>query len=131
MRAKACFVMVVALFWSASVFSQAPQQAPPIDVKNFATGNDLYRLCSEGRVEGRNNFCTGYVEGVSDAVDLVNTLTAHGMYPRVCLPPAEQKVAVEQVRDIVVQWLTAHPERRHQDAAGEALWALMTAFPCK
>jgi hypothetical protein len=43
MRAKAFFVMVVALFWSASVFSQAPrpQQAPA--AKSFASGNDLYR----------------------------------------------------------------------------------------
>ena len=68
-RAKACFVMAVVLFWSVSVFSE-PLEG--VYAKYFATGNDLYRLCSEGRVEGSNNFCTGYVEGVSDAIDLVN-----------------------------------------------------------
>ena len=30
MRVKAFFVMAVAFFWSAPVFSQAPQQAPPV-----------------------------------------------------------------------------------------------------
>jgi hypothetical protein len=75
-------------------------------------------------------FCKGYLEGITDAIDVVNALKEHGMYTLVC-SPGQGTVSVEQVKDIVVQWLTAHPERRQQPAAGEALWALETAFPCK
>ena len=34
-------------------------------------------------------------------------------------------------RDIVLQWLTAHPATRHNAATHEALAALLAAFPCK
>ena len=123
MRVKAFFVIAVALFWSVSVLSQ------PVGVNNFATGNDLYRLCSD-QYDPAQMFCQGYVEGGAYAIDVVNSAKAHGIYTLACLPESG-KVSVGQVRDIVVQWLTAHPERRHQPAAAEALWALATAFPCK
>jgi hypothetical protein len=42
MRAKAFFVMAVALFWSASVFSQS------FTIGAFETGNKLLEACSDG-----------------------------------------------------------------------------------
>ena len=50
--------------------------------------------------------------------------------PSVCIP-REQKVTTEQVRDVVVKDLAAHPETGHQTAAGHALLRLQAAFPCK
>jgi hypothetical protein len=40
-------------------------------------------------------------------------------------------VKTEQVRDVVVQYLNAHPEKRHEPAAARTLIALQAAFPCK
>jgi hypothetical protein len=37
----------------------------------------------------------------------------------------------EQVKGIVMQYLTAHPEKRDLAAAGEGLIALQAAFPCR
>jgi hypothetical protein len=48
--------------------------------------------------------------------------------PSACIP---QHVKTEQVRDVVVQYLAAHPEIRHEAAGGHALLALQAAFPCK
>jgi len=117
MRVKTFFVMAVALFWSASVFAEFP-------MGSFETGNDLFGVCSDGR-EYLQGYCQAYVVGVADA------MKANGYpIPSACIPKGEH-VKSEQVRDVVVQYLTAQPEIRHQAAAGHALVALQAAFPCK
>jgi len=123
MRAKVFFVMVVALFWSASVFAEFP-------MGSFETGNDLVGVCSDGH-DVLQSYCKGYAVGVADAVMAVKAMKANGYeVPYACIPAGEH-VKSEQVRDVVVQYLTAHPEIRHQAAAGYALMALQAAFPCK
>jgi hypothetical protein len=68
---------------------------------------------------------------VADAIMAVNAMKANGWaIPSVCIPMGEH-IKSEQVRDVVVQYLTAHPEIRHEAAAGNALVALQAAFPCK
>jgi len=124
MRAKLFFVMAVALFWSASVFSQN------IPMGRFESGNDLIGLCSDGRV-AFESYCRGYAVGVADALMAVNAMKANGYaIPTACIPSGEH-VKSEQVRDVVLQYLNAHPEKRHEPAAGHALMALQAAFPCK
>src|SRR6516164_8463391 len=118
MRAKAFFVMAVALFWSASVFSQS------FTIGAFETGDKLLEACSDGH-DITQGYCKGYAVGVADA------MKANGMaIPSVCIPQRE-KVTTEQVRDVVVKDLAAHPETGHQTAAGHALLRLQAAFPCK
>jgi hypothetical protein len=126
MRAKLLFVMAVALFWSASVFSQS------FRMDSFERGNDLFQVCSDGR-DVFQSYCKGYAVGVADALVAVNAMKANGYpIPSACIPAEEHAhVKSEQVRDVVMQWLIAHPERRHQAAAGDALLALQAAFPCK
>jgi hypothetical protein len=64
-----------------------------------------------------------------DALMVVNAMQANGLaIASACL---QEHVGSDQVRDVVVQYLTAHPETRHQAAAAEALKALLAAFPCK
>jgi hypothetical protein len=63
--------------------------------------------------------CLGYVAGVSDALEEVN---------QICPPKG---VNVRQIIDLIVKYLSDHPEKRHYDAASEAGLALMDAFPCK
>jgi hypothetical protein len=36
----------------------------------------------------------------------------------------------DRIKDTVMQYLTAHPEKRDLAAAGEGLVALQAAFPC-
>jgi hypothetical protein len=124
MRAKAFFVMAVALFWSASVFSQSST------VGGFETGNKLFQICSDDH-HFSQAYCKGYAVGVTDAISAVNAMKANGWaIPSTCIPQ-DEKVTSEQVRDVVVQYLTAHPETRHEAAAVNALKALLAAFPCK
>ena len=65
-----------------------------------------------------------------DAFTAVNALKATGLaIPSAC--PPKEDLTPNQVRDIVLQWLTAHPATRHNGATHEALAALLAAFPCK
>ena len=124
MRAKVFLVMAVALLWSASVFSEG------IPMGSFESGNNLFGVCSDGR-DVFQSYCKGYAVGVADAVMAVNAMKANGYpIPSACIS-ADEHIKSEQVRDVVVQYLTAHPEIRHQAAAGHALVALQAAFPCK
>ena len=124
MRAKLFFVTAVALFCSASVFSQS------FTIGAFETGNKLLQACSDGH-DVTQGYCKGYAVGVADAISAVNAMKANGMaIPSICIPQAEH-ITTEQVRDVVVQYLTAHPETRHETAAGHALLRLQAAFPCK
>ena len=124
MRAKAFFVMAVALFWSVSVFSQS------FPMGRFESGNDLIQVCSDDH-HFNQAYCKGYAVGVADALMAVNAMKANGYaIPTACIPSGEH-VKSEQVRDVVLQYLNAHPEKRHEPAAGHALMALQAAFPCK
>ena len=123
MRAKLFFVMAVALFWSASVFSETI-------VGGFVTGNSLFDVCSDSH-HINEAYCKGYVAGVADAISQMNAVKANGWTtPSTCIPQGE-KVTQDQLKDVVVQYLTAHPEIRHVAAAGLTLLALQAAFPCK
>jgi len=95
---------------------------------SFETGNDVFGVCSDRR-EFLQGYCEGYVMGVADALMAVKAMKENGWaIPSACIP---QHVKTEQVRDVVAQYLTAHPEKRHEAAAGHALVALQAAFPCK
>ena len=60
-------------------------------------------------------FCSAYIAGVNDALDLV--AGRKGCVPR--------GVTVGQVRDVVVQYLEQrHLELRHRNAAGMTILAL-------
>jgi hypothetical protein len=64
-----------------------------------------------------------------DAFVAVNALEAIGLtIPSIC---PSKGLTPDQVRDVVVQWLTAHPATRHNAATHEALAALKAAFPCE
>jgi hypothetical protein len=112
-------VLTAALLWPVSVSSQEQTQG-----LFFESGNDLFLLCTEGSGFA-TSFCDGYVTGVADSVQL---LTDRGAVKVACL---QQHVDGDQVKDIVMQYLTAHPEQQHLGAAGLVFTALEAAFPCK
>ena len=94
-----------------TVFLLSPPSA--FAAKGFVTGNDLFSKCSVN-----SPLCIGYVAGVSDI------MSTNG---DICLP---NDATVQQLVDIVVRYLSDHPERQHYSASSGSGIALMQAFPC-
>jgi hypothetical protein len=87
------------------------------DAGYYQTGNDLLEAC-------RNSIygmCLGYAAGIADAA-------AFTPASNVCIPDA---VILNQVRDVIVDYLNAHPEIRHEPAYFLATKALSMAWPCR
>jgi hypothetical protein len=96
----------------------ALQQARPVV---FFSGNQLYEYCQREA----SLVCLGYVMGVADTI--ADASSAGDMTTRIC---PDRGVNPGQMMDVVVNFLRAHPERRHQAAPGIVAAALVEAFPC-
>ena len=103
-----------------------PQQPGVDSVNAFVDGNDLLVDCQSSGAghEGYNLAqCYGYVLGVADADTVVRYKVGA---PQLCI----NGVTREQIHDVVVRYLVAHPETRHTVAALLVRLALREAFPC-
>lgn len=89
---------------------------------NFLTGNDLYEKCNGGNIE--QMVCMGYIEGVSDSLDLARANNSRQQ----CVAVG---VTAGQIKDVVVQYLAIHPEKRDWDAGILVISALGNAWGCK
>jgi hypothetical protein len=98
-------IVAAGLLWPVSAFSQ-----PAL------TGDMLYGDCTA--VQGSGTFCLGYVTGLSDGLQSLKMM---------CAP---KEVTIAQMRDVIVRYLSDHPENRHLGAISEAGLALTNAFPC-
>lgn len=98
---------------------------PNSSVVTFWSGEQMLSYCKGGAVR---DGCTGYAMGVADtAAEASAAGSIIGPF-RVCRP---EEVTASQARDVIVQFLQAHPaERRDHSAAGLALQALAAAWPC-
>lgn len=122
----------------AALFSLLPH---PSTAQNL-DGNSLLEACEASEQDVRLAFCTGYILGlvegikwgsvvsVMDSGAELETADLNGLSDVLLgyCNPAE--VELRQHRDIVVNYLLAHPERRHETARGLALDAFREAFPC-
>jgi Rap1a immunity proteins len=81
------------------------------------TGDKLFSYCTGGGDYGEGA-CTGYINGVSAG------LRAAGL---VC---EANTVTFGQEHDIVVKFLSDHPELQHMPAYGLTTAAMIQAFPC-
>ena len=91
------------------------------DVGVWTTANDLHAWCaSETKVD--NAVCHVYIRAISEVVanDRVYTY-------RACIPKG---VSAIQTKDIVKNWLQAHPEQRHYAAYTTVARIVAEAFPC-
>lgn len=86
----------------------------------YMTGNDLYKYC-KAETSGLKSLCAGFVSGVSDAF----TMMSDGK--GICVP---KRVTVNQLIDIVVNYLEDNPGKRHHEASTAIFVALATEFPC-
>ena len=90
----------------------------------FENGNELYRHCQNEQAESAEQkdtsagWCLGYILGAYDAV---------GKNYAICIPSG---VTTGQLKNVVMDWLLNHPEKRDLPAAGLVLDALLEKFPC-
>jgi Rap1a immunity proteins len=100
----------------------------------FKTGNDLYSECTApADWQRRFLFCYGYIEGIADAEDAEDLRVIGFMDPKAKANAFYLPAGVQagQLPDVAVQYLQAHPERRHNSAAALVELALSAAFPCR
>lgn len=88
----------------------------------FLTGNDIYEYC-RAVSPVRFGLCLGYIEGIADVLE-VGSIFGY----RACVPGT---VKVEQLRDIVVQFLFRDAAMREVGAVPLVAQALSGAFPCR
>ena len=91
----------------------------PLTAKaDFWTGNDLYNKLSSSEVIERVN-AIGYVVGIYDA----------GVNSVFC-PKTEQGITAGQIRDMVHNWLSYNPQRRHEPAERLVFQIYKQNWPC-
>jgi hypothetical protein len=100
-------------------------RAQDVLVRSFTDGNTLWQFMNSGSREDRAD-AKAYVRGVADAIQAL-----HGAEFTPKLVCAPDGITETQIHDIVRKHLAEHPEKRHIDAAGLTLYALIQAFPCK
>jgi Ssp1 endopeptidase immunity protein Rap1a len=89
-------------------------------IQGFYSGNELFETCKRNPAA-----CLGYISGSFDAL-AGSGGTLNGW--RTCPPQAA--LTNVQIRDVVMKYLTEHPEYRHLSAAALIARALSSAFPC-
>lgn len=124
---------VLSLIFAA--FGSVQSTAQPI------TGNTLHSACN-GQSDAEAGFCIGYIIGsldgqrwgafstivgleLADGTSAANDMIARGL--RHCIPPEAPN---EQIRDVVLQFLTNNPSMRHESARFLVWFALAEAFSC-
>ena len=93
---------------------------------NYLTGKDLYGDCSKPQGSFSQGFCSGYISGVVDAIE--HYQVSKGAEKIVCVP---KEASIGQVKEVVVRYLTQHPDERNNTASSLVWDAVRKAFPCK
>ncbi len=101
----------------------------PVDARGSQTGQDFLELCSGGE-SWTEGYCTGYVTGAGELID--GLLLEKDLKPALdgkafCLPEDLRK---GEVRNLVLDYLRAHPEVRDKQMTSITWAALIETFPC-
>jgi hypothetical protein len=91
----------------------------------FMTGNHLYLYCT-GNMPAQYDTCVGYVMGV---VDVSNSLRTSGGHSS--CPSNPQGIMAMQIKDVVIRYLSNHPEQRDWPAAGLVGYSVQEAWGCR
>ena len=91
----------------------------------YMAGNGLIKGCTSV-VQRDNALCIGYIIGVSDAMQAAQATGGALFGWQACLPPS---ATAEQVTEVSVRFLIAHPEAQQSSASGLIAKALSDAFP--
>ena len=90
----------------------------------FYDGNKLYNYCNAAMGEPELLFCQAYIAAMADAMGGTNTIFGF----RACMASS---ATLAKAVDVTKQFLTAHPEIRHHEAAWLVAQAFAQAFPCQ
>jgi hypothetical protein len=96
--------------------------APSISHATFLDGNQLYEICG-GTTKVNEASCLAYIDGTTDTLEAMRWGENK---PPDCLPAGSTG---KQVRDVVMQYLSSHPQDRAKPAAPLVLMAVFTAWP--
>lgn len=90
----------------------------------FYDGNKLYNYCHVSMGQPELLYCQAYIAAIADAFGGGNAI--YGF--RACMGLS---VTLGKAMDVAVQFLMAHPEMRHHEAAWLVAQAFAQAFPCQ
>ena len=111
----------------AALLSVAPSAAQDVTTGGYINGERLITRCtSVDHLDGA--LCLAYILGVADSMQAAQASGGTLLFEwRTCPPPGTM---AERLEDIVVRFLTAHPETQRSSASGLVAKALNDAFPC-
>ena len=113
------------MLWLRTVIVGLPVVlASPSWASGYYSGNQLLNFCA-AQDATFDAVWLAYIVGATDGLLVMQDGLKGG--GKLCIPAG---VKVEQLKDIVVRHLQAHPETRHYAAAGEVLLSLMESFGC-
>jgi len=108
------------LFTAAAVTAMlVARTAAAADITRFESGNTLLANCQSANNSYDRAYCDGYSAGV---IDTLSTL-------KMICPPVG--ATDQQVSDIIVNYLVAHPEWRHLSAPVLAELVTLAVWPCR
>jgi hypothetical protein len=119
--------LVLTTFVAASAF--VPHQEVRAAIMPIS-GNQLYNYCTAAYAKSpseqwlASGTCFGYVTAVMDALSSGNPLNGF----KACVPV---NADMNQVVDVVKNFIHDHPEKRHLVAVGLVAEAFAAAFPCR
>jgi hypothetical protein len=95
-------------------------------VVTFWSGQEMLNYCRDDNQAAREG-CTGFAMGVADTAAEASAAGSIVRSFRVCRPG---EVTGSQARDVILQYLQAHPRELYYSAASLAIRALAAAWPC-
>jgi Rap1a immunity proteins len=104
----------------------APCVAQDPTMHGYMAGNGLTKACTSVVLRD-NALCIGYIIGISDAMQAAQATGGALFGWQACLPPS---ATAEQVTEVAVRFLIAHPEAQQSSAGDLIAKALSDAFPC-
>jgi len=117
-------LIICAIFCSVTSTAHASKE-DGVEFLAYVTGNTLYDQCKSNEDNPKFLMCISYIWG---AVDYDNALFNAGLINRTyCIPPDVQS---GQLKDVVLQYLSRHPEKRQLSGGALITFALHESFPC-
>jgi hypothetical protein len=96
----------------------------PANAGFYMSANKLLSLCESGSVADQN-VCVGYILGVTDAAQMLDSETNMRRY---CLP---ENVTSSQLEKTAVRYMNDNAQKLDKLASYYVLVSLRKAFPCK
>jgi hypothetical protein len=93
---------------------------------SYITGDRLIGFCTNGD-QSDIGICLGYIVGIADAMHAARASGGGLIGWQACVPP---ETRAEQLMDVAVRFIAAHPSYGQFSASGLVASALSDAFPC-